>query len=185
MEKTIPNKEKFVALINMTKREGAEKLIADISNGSFFEAPASTRFHGSYEGGLVAHLLSVYDTFSKMLIKAGKQEVIPTDSKIIISLLHDQCKDGMYNKTPNGYAWNRNHRPGHAKLSIARIKTYIKLTKLEEDMIKYHMGYYGSVEFGGDKGEYTLAELTQATNINPLIKMFHWADDFSSQFFEK
>lgn len=185
MEKSITNQEKFIALLNMTKREGTQELINDIKKNTFFIAPASTRYHGSYEGGLVAHLLSVYEIFSNMLITAGKQEAIPADSKIIVSLLHDQCKDDMYIKTLNGYVWNRGHKPGHSKLSLSRIKAYIKLTSIEEALIKYHMGYYGTVEFGGDRGEYTLAELTAATNINPIIKMFHWADDFSSQFLEK
>ena len=44
------------------KREGADKLLEYLlSSGSdFFSAPASTRYHGSYAGGLVEHSLNVY-----------------------------------------------------------------------------------------------------------------------------
>ena len=58
------NKERFIEIYK-TKihREGSEKLLEFLmsKNSDFFEAPASTRFHGSYEGGLLEHSLNVYD----------------------------------------------------------------------------------------------------------------------------
>ncbi|MDE5993144.1 MAG: hydrolase, partial [Oscillospiraceae bacterium] len=43
-------------------REGADKLLEYLlsDKSDFFTAPASTRFHGSYEGGLLEHSLNVY-----------------------------------------------------------------------------------------------------------------------------
>lgn len=43
------NKERFIELLRSTKREGIEKLIDFLEKTDFFTAPASTRFHSSYE----------------------------------------------------------------------------------------------------------------------------------------
>ena len=50
-------KERFIEIYNDNiKREGADKLLDYLVNSSdFFTAPASARFHSSYEGGLVEH----------------------------------------------------------------------------------------------------------------------------------
>lgn len=48
-------KERFISLFkDKIKREGADKLLEYMQskNCDFFTAPASTRFHCSYEGGL-------------------------------------------------------------------------------------------------------------------------------------
>ena len=58
------NKERFIELLRSTKREGIEKLIDFLEKTDFFTAPASTRFHSSYEGGLLQHSLNVYDCLS-------------------------------------------------------------------------------------------------------------------------
>ena len=54
-------KEEFLNLLKSTNREGMDKLIDFIEKTDFFKAPASTRFHGDYEGGLLEHSLKVYD----------------------------------------------------------------------------------------------------------------------------
>ena len=53
-------KEEFLALLRSVDREGMDELINFIEKSDFFKAPASTRFHGSYEGGLLEHSLNVY-----------------------------------------------------------------------------------------------------------------------------
>ena len=57
------NKERFIEIFKTKiKRDGSEKLLdfllSDASD--FFTAPASTRYHAAYEGGLVEHSLNVY-----------------------------------------------------------------------------------------------------------------------------
>ena len=42
------------------QRPGAEKLLEWLDTTDFFTAPASTRFHGACESGLVLHSLNVY-----------------------------------------------------------------------------------------------------------------------------
>lgn len=40
-------------------RPGADKLLEWLKSTDFFTAPARTRFHGAYPGGLVKHSLNV------------------------------------------------------------------------------------------------------------------------------
>jgi 23S rRNA maturation-related 3'-5' exoribonuclease YhaM len=58
-------KEEFIELLKQTNREGIEELIQFLENSDFFKAPASTRFHGNFEGGLLAHSLKVYEILKK------------------------------------------------------------------------------------------------------------------------
>lgn len=65
------NKERFIELLRSTKREGIEKLIDFLEKTDFFTAPASTRFHSSYEGGLLQHSLNVYDCLAGLGTTTG------------------------------------------------------------------------------------------------------------------
>ena len=58
------SKEKFIEIYNRCiKREGADKLLEYLTSPQcdFFVAPASARFHSSYEGGLCDHSINVYE----------------------------------------------------------------------------------------------------------------------------
>ena len=82
-------KEEFIELLKQTNREGMENLIEFLKNKTdFFEAPASTRFHGSFKGGLLEHSMKVYEILKQ---KAGDSESVR-----IIALLHDICKTNFY-----------------------------------------------------------------------------------------
>lgn len=64
------NKERFIELYKTNiKRPGSEKLLEYLlsPHSDFFEAPASARFHGSYDGGLLEHSLNVYDCLKDYL----------------------------------------------------------------------------------------------------------------------
>ena len=55
-------KEKFIEIYEKNiKRDGADKLLEYLTSpaSDFFTAPASARFHSSYEGGLVEHSVNV------------------------------------------------------------------------------------------------------------------------------
>ena len=72
------NKERFLEIYcRDIKREGADKLLAFLTSDScdFFRAPASTRYHGSYEGGLLAHSLNVYDNLCDYLARNRVKDV--------------------------------------------------------------------------------------------------------------
>lgn len=46
------------------KREGADMLLEWLKKSDFFTAPASTKFHGAHECGLLEHSLNVYDSLA-------------------------------------------------------------------------------------------------------------------------
>ena len=54
-------KEEIIRLLRETNRNGMDKVIEFLEKSDFFTAPASTRFHGAYEGGLAEHSFKVYE----------------------------------------------------------------------------------------------------------------------------
>ena len=93
------NKEKFIQIYkeNIT-REGADRLLAFLcSDGcDFFTAPASTRYHSAYEGGLCEHTLNVYECLVDYMNRPRVKETFgiqySAESIAIAALLHDLCK---------------------------------------------------------------------------------------------
>lgn len=60
----ISDKEQFIQIFEqkiIPHRKGADELLQWIIGTDFFEAPASTKYHGAFEGGLCQHSLSVYN----------------------------------------------------------------------------------------------------------------------------
>ncbi len=93
------NIEKFEKLLNGVKRDGIPRLIEFIRKSDFYTAPASTRYHNSFEGGLLEHSLNVYDCLEKKHKDSFWKEAmgdLEEESIIIIALLHDLCKTYFY-----------------------------------------------------------------------------------------
>ena len=66
MEKSIEEcKQEFINIFKENiKRDGSDKLLDYMLNSSdFFVAPASGKRHNSFEGGLCAHSLNVYNRY--------------------------------------------------------------------------------------------------------------------------
>ena len=152
------NKERFIEIYksNIT-REGADKLLEYLLSSDFFVAPASARFHSSYEGGLLDHSLNVYDCLkdylsSKSAAKFGFE--YSDESVAIVSLLHDLCKIGIYKKgfrnvkdekgvwqRVDTYEYDDQLPYGHGEKSVYIISGFMRLTREEAFAIRYHMGY--------------------------------------------
>lgn len=150
----IKYKEEYIKLLQSTKRENIEKLIHWLEEETdFFTAPASTKNHGAYEGGLLIHSLSVYrilSNFTKNLSDINK------DSVILCGLLHDLCKVNFYIKTVrnvklpgekrweevSGYGIDDTLPLGHGEKSLYMVMRYIQLTEEEAMGIRWHMGGY-------------------------------------------
>ena len=83
-------KEEFLSIFreNVT-RPGADKLLDWLCTTDFFTAPASTRFHGACECGLVMHSLNVYHVLMKRYFDAAEDS---KETFTLVSLLHDLCK---------------------------------------------------------------------------------------------
>ncbi len=152
------NKERFIEIFqSKVKREGADKLLEYLVSSDFFQAPASARFHSSYEGGLVDHSLNVYDCLVAYFNSESAKRFgfeYSEESIAIVSLLHDLCKIGVYKKGFRNVkdergTWQRvdtfeydDQLPyGHGEKSVYIISGYMRLTREEAFAIRYHMGY--------------------------------------------
>lgn len=144
------------------KREGADKLREYLLSKSsdFFTAPASQRYHGSHEGGLVEHSVNVYECLVAYLERERVQKLYGMDyeaeSVAIVSLLHDVCKMNCYKpgtrnvKDENGvwrqvptYEYEDKLPYGHGEKSVYIVTGFMRLTREEAFAIRYHMGFSG------------------------------------------
>lgn len=157
-------KERFIDIYKTyIKREGADKLLEYLLSSDFFQAPASARFHCSFEGGLCEHSLNVYDCLVSYLNMPRTKEIMgisySEESIAIVALLHDLCKIGVYKKGFRNVkneqgAWQRvdtfeydDKLPyGHGEKSVYIASGYIRLTREEAFAIRYHMGYSSQTE---------------------------------------
>ncbi len=97
------NKNEFISLIRGINRDDADldRLINKLLSSDFFVAPASTKYHNSYAGGLCEHSLNVYSNLvnlckSKMGLDA---ECYDDNTLRIVGLLHDVSKMNIYTTT--------------------------------------------------------------------------------------
>ncbi len=156
------NREKFLDIYTRyITREGADELLGYLTgaNSDFFTAPASTRYHSAYEGGLLDHSINVYECLKDYLARNKVRDefgLAYTDETIaIVSLLHDLCKVNVYKvstrnvKDPVTGQW----RPqpyyefddklpyGHGEKSVYVISGFMRLSREEAFAIRYHMGF--------------------------------------------
>lgn len=93
--------KKFKEMLLSTNREGMERVVKRLEEVGFFKAPASTKFHLNYEGGLLEHSMNVCEMaleLRELMIrkKEGLRDSLPKESIIIAALLHDICKADIY-----------------------------------------------------------------------------------------
>ncbi len=160
------NQERFLQIFNdKIKREGADKLLDFLQRSDFFTAPASTRYHGACEGGLLAHSLNVYDCLVDILNRPRVKELYgieySEESIAIAALMHDVCKVNFYKtsfrnaKDENGkwvsvpyYTIEDNLPYGHGEKSVYIVSGFMRLTRDEAFAIRYHMGFSGTEDPG-------------------------------------
>ena len=190
-------KEEFIEIFNdKIKRKGADKLLEYLIKSDFFTAPSSTRFHGSYEGGLVQHSVNVYHCLKDYLSRPRTKEIYGMDYSeetiAIVALLHDVCKINFYTvdyrnrKTDRGewdkvpyYTINDTLPYGHGEKSVYILSGFFcgddRLTREEAFAIRYHMGFSG-VE---DKNS-----IGRALEMYPLALALNVADMEASYYLE-
>lgn len=123
-----------------------------LDESDFYVAPASTRFHGAYSGGLLEHSLHVYDE-AKRLLSAYPDIKVSEETIRISTLFHDLCKVNMYstekrNRKNSEGQWESYdaysiHEKfcygGHGSKSVFLIQNFMKLTPEEAVSIQCHM----------------------------------------------
>jgi len=182
-------KETIISLLESTKRPGIEKVIEYLNNSDFFTAPASTKYHSSFEGGLAEHSFNVY-TILKDKVSSLYPEKLSIDTVIITALLHDVCKINFYKKEKKNvkkgtklnqwgkevanwveeevYVIDELFPYGHGSKSVYLLNKMIELTDLEALMINFHMGFTEPKD--------SWIHLNNALNKHPEIILLHTSD---------
>lgn len=179
------SKAKFTEIYkSLIHREGADMLLAWLEGSDFFTAPASTRFHGSYAGGLAEHSINVFRRLKELVEGVSGIERPSLETIAIVSLLHDCTKIGCYrtelrNRKNDFGQWEKypvyvfdDPLPyGHGEKSVFLISDFMELTTEEAMAIRWHMGPW-------QEGEARLAG--RAFEMYPLAILLHEADMLAS-----
>lgn len=172
------NKEQFEKIVRSTiTRQDPENLLIALGSTDFYFAPASTRYHDSYEGGLVTHSLLVHKELQHEVEGLGYSD----ETIAIVSLFHDLCKVGYYKtdmrntKDENGkwiqvpyYTVDDKFPYGHGEKSVYLLQQHLKLTDQEATAIRWHMGAYS--------GQQDWKTLSDAYTQFPLALHLHISD---------
>ena len=151
-------------------RKGSTEVLRYLTAEGFFSAPASTKYHGAFPGGLCKHSVTVAnETYRR--------------SAVMCALLHDICKIDAYKKTTKrqrgadgkwqdvpAYEYNDSALPlGHGEKSVFLLLSLgMELTDQEAAAIRWHMGAYRDRECFNEMG--------RAFDRYPLALFLHLAD---------
>lgn len=182
------NQLEFEVLVReQITRDGIEDLLTWLATTDFYTAPASTKYHGAEEGGLLAHSISVFRWLSDLTYSMDHVGCLPfncgtRESRAIVSLFHDICKVGAYKisyrnvkncttgqwETVPYYTYNPDTFGAHGAKSVYILNQFIKLTEEETVAILHHMGAW-------DKSTYS--DPGKAYTYNHLAWLLHVADE--------
>lgn len=186
-------KSRFIATVKKyIQREGIDELLAWLDTTDFYTSPASTKFHGAYEGGLVEHSLMVFnellfltEAYNGVNINInprwGNGIHYTAETLAIVSLFHDLCKVENYaiemrNVKENDkwvqkpYYTHMEVLPfgGHGSKSMFLVMKHMKLTEEEAIAIVNHMGAWDNSNYGNPSNSY---------ETYPLAWLLHVADE--------
>ena len=155
----------------------------------FFTAPASTKHHNVFLGGLAEHSLSVFNAAVALDKEFGT--MCPRSQIIVAALLHDVCKTNYYciekkwrkdyyGKWESYDAWVvKDSLPlGHGEKSLYIISRFLELADAEAAAIRWHMGAWTP----GVTSDYaTQAAFNTAVDKYPLVSIILMADHVASR----
>ncbi len=172
-------------------RPGTDRLLAWLESTDFFTAPASTRFHGAFEGGLCHHSVNVWHRLLQLRQRMSGVPGMPQFSEetaAVCGLLHDVCKANFYGvemrnrKNEQGqwekypfYVVNEAFAYGHGEKSVFLIERVMRLTTEEAVAIRFHMGAFD------DSTRNTYGSAVEQV---PLAFWLHTADMMANHFDE-
>lgn len=174
--------------LHLFPQDIAEKL----TESRFFAAPASTKYHGAYEGGLFDHSYNVTSVLVTLSHNNNLEWQRP-ESPYIIGMFHDICKQDQYRHPITGtlyggsvkepiydpFEWEYDPDTllkGHGDKSVMLLSQYLQLTMEEILCIRYHMG-----AFVDQKG---WNDYTRAIHECPNVLWTHTADMIAAHILE-
>lgn len=165
----------------------------DLKANGFFTAPASTKYHGAFEGGLFEHSRNVTQVLITLTQDNGLAWQRP-ESPYIVGMFHDLCKADLYRHPEvvppmmaDGHElhavdvtkWEHNPNTllkGHGDKSVMLLSQYFQLTLEEVLCIRYHMGAFV------DQKEWN--DYTRAIHQFDTVLWTHHADMIASHILE-
>lgn len=152
--------------------------IRQLDRMGFFTAPASTKYHGDYEGGLFDHSLEVAYALNNLTVKLELNWEF-SRSPFVVGMFHDLCKCDEYEVISHpcdpdvryGHV-NKLLLKGHGEKSVMLLSQFMTLTEEEILCIRYHMGAYNTNEWD----QYDLA-----IRKYPNVLFTHTADMIASK----
>ena len=183
------NKERFIEICKTIERGGTAifDLLAWLEKTDFYTAPASTKFHGAYPGGLLEHSLNVYDEL-KRLLKAYPEIKVSEESIAIAALFHDFCKINFYVpekknrknaigqwESYDSYSISEKFKfGGHGSKSLYIVQSFISVMPEEAVAINCHMGAYSE----------NPQDVSRAYEEHPFAWLVHVADEAATYIIE-
>jgi len=185
--------EKFKSYCSMLEeRPGFKECLNWLLNETdYLTAPASTKYHGAFPGGLLVHSVNVCEELLTLL-RAHRYcgRSVHPNSAILVALLHDVCKCNYY-QTATGrrkdaagkwqdvttYTISDTLPMGHGEKSLYMLmRTGLQLSDAEAAAIRWHMGAYQEQE--------KLNTMGQAFDRYPLALFLHMADMVAAHYIE-
>ena len=165
-------KSLFLSIVDKyIDRPGIKNLLDWLEDCDFYTAPASTKYHGAKEGGLLEHSLQAYKNLRKLAefyAERGDIAYISAESLAVVALFHDVCKVNTYkqDETTLQYYHDETFRfGGHGSKSVYILGQYIMITPSEAAAINCHMGAFENKYVG------------EVYERNPLAWLLHMADE--------
>lgn len=196
-EQRIAEVKQFKEYFLHIERPGADKLLEWLEQIGFFTAPASTKHHGAYAGGLVEHSNNVYRRLAKMAYEENRRQnrkfpEYAVGTIAVVALLHDVCKADAYKPKETGlccphktaaekdyWTYTNNFPIGHGEKSVIQIMRFMYLTEEEALAIRWHMGAFDNAVKGGSY------DMNYAFAQSRLAAMLHIADMMATHLDER
>lgn len=173
MDKLGRTKMFYEIMLEVFNEHYVDTLFDEMDRLNFFTAPASTKYHGAYNGGLFDHSYEVTRCLLELTNKLGL-EWERKGSPYIVGMFHDLCKTDQYMRVDSKYEYRTNLLlTGHGEKSVIMLQQIIPITEEEMLCIRWHMGAYD------DKSVWN--NLGKAIENYPNVLWTHTADMMASR----
>ena len=165
----------------------ATRCINWLRSTDFYNAPASTRYHDAYVGGLLTHTLKVVNNVVQLMKLPQFALNVNIAEATLAALAHDWCKidryeqymrnvknesTGVWEKVPS-FRYKDSPVPfGHGTASMFIAQKFFKLSTEQALAIRWHMGRWYVCESD-------MNDLQYSNENYPLVHLIQFADQLA------
>lgn len=165
------------------------KVLTWLDETDFYSAPASTRYHESFAGGLLLHSLTVAARIMEVVNTSIYHNKVRIEDAVFCALVHDWCKINKYEvfernvKNEATGQWEKvpsyRHREnimvplGHGEASMYIVMKMFHISQEEAVAIRNHMGKWAA------DNSYNITDLQYANENYPLNLLLQFADQMA------